>query len=887
MAKTYTVRWGDTLDGIAREHNTTYQTLAKINNLDIVKKNGKDYVHLAVGQVIKLVDDGSSSGSKQVAGRIVEIRTFGLSVNSDRDMYATWNWTRANTKEYKVEWYDYYDGYWHKHESTVTVKNSEFSASSKATKVKVKIKPVAKTYKNSKGNEVAYWTNVDWVTSSTYAFSENPPKKPTSPPKIKIENTEVTATLDGLGALNSPSIVEFQLFKNGGPVSSTVKVPVGNKISVAAKMTITLGAKYRVRARTIRGALTSAWSDPSEEVATKPFPPEITKCSPGASEGTIDISWTSIDTATGYEIEYANDQSYFANPITGQPVKLTSLTEEQIKSCKATITPSPEMIAQKNLYFRIRAKNDAENLDENNKYSEWSNVSQYNSGDGPKAPTTWSSKSMITVGDVVTLNWTHNSTVSTNSASSTEQSYPKYSHVDLYVDGAKKLIPTIDHGDEKTAEKSYTLNTKAESAEGDSVSDIVCPDGATLQWRVRTAGENGYLGAWSVLRTINIYSNPNLEFYAYDLDDNKMEEGFTLTKLPLRFRGFVNIDQEKQKIIGYHIEIKADKEHQAVNAYGETVTIGKDEVIYSRPFDNVDPGNPNNFEAEISAGDITLANDCTYTVTCTVTMSSGLSATATTTFAAVLAPTSYFIDAEISVDSDNYTATIRPYCTQADGETPVENVRLYVYRREYNGDLTFISGGFDNATKFEHIGGGLYNVSFSNTFVTDPHPALDYARYRIVAIDEHGATMYSDLPPFPVGCKSIILQWGENWNDFDATDSDDEKSSSWSGEMLKLSYNIDISNAYAPDVALVKYIGREHPVDYYGTQRGETATWNAEIKKSDRETVYALHRLAKYMGSVYVREPSGVGYRANVKVSFDEKHLDLTIPVSLSITRVE
>ena len=42
MAKTYTVKWGDTLWDIAVDNNTTYQTLAKINNLPITKKNGQD-----------------------------------------------------------------------------------------------------------------------------------------------------------------------------------------------------------------------------------------------------------------------------------------------------------------------------------------------------------------------------------------------------------------------------------------------------------------------------------------------------------------------------------------------------------------------------------------------------------------------------------------------------------------------------------------------------------------------------------------------------------------------------------------------------------------------------------------------------------------------------
>ena len=105
--------------------------------------------------------------------------------------------------------------------------------------------------------------------------------------------------------------------------------------------------------------------------------------------------------------------------------------------------------------------------------------------------------------------------------------------------------------------------------------------------------------------------------------------------------------------------------------------------------------------------------------------------------------------------------------------------------------------------------------------------------------------------------------------------------------MLKLPYNIDVAEANNIDVALIEYIGRSHPVSYYGTQLGCTSTWNVDIPKSDTETLYALRRLAIWAGDVYVREPSGSGYWASISVSMSQKHCELTIPVTFSITRVE
>mgnify|MGYP006874731869 CR=1 FL=1 len=60
-----------------------------------------------------------------------------------------------------------------------------------------------------------------------------------------------------------------------------------------------------------------------------------------------------------------------------------------------------------------------------------------------------------------------------------------------------------------------------------------------------------------------------------------------------------------------------------------------------------------------------------------------------------------------------------------------------------------------------------------------------------------------------------------------------------------------------------------------------------QIPKDDKETLYALRRLSIWKGDVYVREPSGSGYWANVSVSFSQKHREVTIPVSFDIRRVE
>ena len=173
--------------------------------------------------------------------------------------------------------------------------------------------------------------------------------------------------------------------------------------------------------------------------------------------------------------------------------------------------------------------------------------------------------------------------------------------------------------------------------------------------------------------------------------------------------------------------------------------------------------------------------------------------------------------------------------------------------------------------------------------MVDPHPSLDYARYRIVAIsNETGTVSYADIEGVPVLDPDVVIQWSEKWSDYDHDDSGNNNiEKPFAGSMIKIPYNVDISENKSPDVSLVEYAGREHPVSYYGTQKGETATWNVAIPSEDKELLYALRRLSRFAGDVYVREPSGTGYWANLTLSFSKNHLETIIPVTFNIKRVE
>ena len=349
-----------------------------------------------------------------------------------------------------------------------------------------------------------------------------------------------------------------------------------------------------------------------------------------------------------------------------------------------------------------------------------------------------------------------------------------------------------------------------------------------------------------------------------NLTDSNGDSISTLKSFPFYLKG--SAGPNTQKPIGYHVSIVPTESYETIDSIGNSKIVNAGDEVFSKYYDASSIPS-----ISFSAGNVDLENNIKYTITATVSMDSGLTAQATKELTVAWEESYYAPDAEIGYDKDTLTAYIKPYCIDDTGNRP-SGVSLSVYRREFDGSFTELITGLKNVNE---------------TFVTDPHPALDYARYRIVAVsDATGSVSYYDVPGYPIEEKSVIIQWDEEWASFDTNSEDPLEKPAWSGSLLRLPYDIDVSDSYSADVSLVEYIGRKRPVSYYGTQLGETSNWNVSVVKDDKETLYALRRLAIWMGDVYVREPSGSGYWANINVSFSQTHCDPVIPVTLSITRV-
>ena len=1015
---TYTVKRGDSLWVIANgsrganiaasiSGNTTQ---AKVNTL--VALNGLSNPDLIYpGQILKLSGSSSSPSSSTSSKTKVNITALGLQSSSTtgRDVFATWTWSKLgnNHKNFKIRWEWDYKGETKFQESETTDTWStftipkEFQATANWVQIFVK--------KNNKGEDIGpYWT-------ARYKFSENPPLIPPKPNVEINKNTLVlTASISDIIASDLDATgIRFNIVRDNSTSIFTSDPVTINTTSnyVSTQYTVEPGHTYTVRACSVNpNGKESGWSDFSEEKGTKPSTPtnvtvrRDTHVDPNNDTKTYSVflEWTAVNNADNYKVEYTIVNNNF--DISGSSLPSAS-TEDNTPSIRIGISTDDLGYTY---YFRVKAVNEFGESDP-------SSIVELPVGAPPDSPSTWSTSDSAFVGEIMELNWTH------NPRDNSKQTYAQLalSINDGTFEELEVMVNSTDVNDTEQVTKDYTYGTSV-SYKGTLYfkMDTNHPDlkNAKIKWKVRTAGVTDIFSneSWSVERTIYIYEKPSLYLsMTSDLAGNG-DLISTLTSFPFYIRGQLSLaSYDVQRPVGYHLQIISEDYYVTVDDIGRTKIVNSGDAIYSKYFSTSDT-----LIVEMSASNIDLEPGVNYIVYCTVDMSTGLAVSNGSNphrFDVNWVDVEYSINADISVNTDSYTALITPYCgtrilnngekniipypyydvggsnhqgglnwtdvgdgsiivngtveKNADGTTLyasyifakelnlisnnyysfssnsgrncllfnyiddtgttkwiaegtpvlwrdtytflnlyvqfqsgdtlnnlilkpqlemsvvptsyepyiesydlVENITLSVYRREYDGTYTEIASDIPN----------------NYTSVTDPHPALDYARYRFVARDSiTGALSYWDMGGYPVNGSSVVLQWSEEWSTFDVGESTTVEGLPSYGSLLKLPYNIKVTDKRNTDVSLVKYAGRKRPVSYYGTHIDESSQWTVEIPADDKDTIYALRRLSLWTGDVYVREPSGMGYWASVNVSFSKAYNDVTIPISLDITRVE
>lgn len=766
------------------------------------------------------------------------VTKFEVQTGTTNTLFAKWTWDKNHTANYKTKWQYKVDtlttgsqGWFDGQEGSPSTKQETWGIPSNAKKIRFKVKAVSETYQDSNNNEHSYWTS-DWSSWVYFVVAEEAPPSAPSTPQVELDELyNLTMSLEGL-TYPKGSQIQFAIAVDGSNTlqrSSWLDIPITNAVSYV--VTLQPGKTYRVkaRARTTTDNI-SEWSAYSSATLTPPpVPWEITECR-ATSLTSIYISWSESPTATSYELQYAEKISDFFYQDTA-----TSITGILYNSFEKTGLQTGKVYV-----FRVRAVNSAGN-------SPWSvSYGRVSLGKKPNPPTTWSSTTTVSVTDTVVLYWLHNAEDNSKQTAATiVLSSPSAKQKEINVTG------------ETT---SYTLKS-ADLPE-------FFKDGAVINWKVKTKGALDDYSDFSEEKTINVYISPSLEMHLTDGTGNEVID--TVISYPLTVTGIYVA--ANQKPITYLLEIIANNNFDSQDSYGNDIVVTKGTVLYSEHFD-IDT----NFSKILTPKDVKLDNNGEYTLNLYVTMNSGLIGWGQYIFTVAWSQTVPEPNAEIAINRDTYQAYIRPYCIFNTGFKPVK-MYLSVYRRENDGRFTTIMENIEQATD-----GNRY------IYATDPHPALDSARYRIVAKSSTTGEMnYYDVPGIEFGEKAIIIQWDENYVPYDIDTNDRVKESNgWNGSLLKLPYNIDVDNKIAKDVTLVEYAGRENPVSYYGVLKKQTGSWKVEVPKNDKETLYQLQRLNLYCGDVYVREPSGVGYWANINVTFSLTHLAVTVPVTLEITRVE
>lgn len=811
-----------------------------------------------------------TSGSTNTVRNLI----VALQNGTDRLVYATWSWPKKNTNHYHVVW-RYYTvngvGFIGNESdeagSTSGSVRATYTAPSNAVRVMCTVTPVAKTYSKKKGKKtvtLSYWKAT--AKSAKYSFPNDVAPAVPSVPSVSITSQN---NLKAELSVTDPNTkqIEYEIVYDGTKtyktgMSTVVKQYTSHIWGIAP------GRSYRVRARGVYNSkVKSEWSDYSSEVKTTPSTPQRIITHNVTNETTIYLEWSISTGATSYTVEYTVSKNFFdrVSSISSVTVPINSAFIENLDTGRTW-------------YFRVRATNDQGS-------SGWTPVYALCLGVPPTAPTTWTETAVGVVGDTVRFYWMHNSE---------DGSSQTNAQVEIAVgDGPwTRYAPTyISKNDGEASYLTYqTFLTTSENlddalganildSDGNVISTVVYTsyaEGTVIRWRVRTKGivgssepeaERGF-SPWSTERSLTLYGPPSVNLVVTD-SENSDSAVSTFTSFPIYLKATAN--PNIQNAISWNVSVVANESYTEYDEIGNLVNVSAGDEIYSEYI----PGNgTNNLIKVFDASNIDFETNISYTITVRVAMSSGMTAESSQTILIDWVASELWPNAEVTVDSELLCAYIRPFCTD-DEDNYVENITLSVYRREYDG-------------RFRELVTDVANTG--ETVFTDPHPSLDFARYRIVAKSTAtGQIGYYDLPGEEVGETGIIIQWDEAWSSFNVPsgDGDGLADSAWAGSMVKLPYNIKVSESTAIDKNLVEYIGRSAPVSYYGTQLGVSGSWSSEFPATDVDTRYALRRLQAWPGDAYVREPNGVGYWASVEVSFNKEYNNLLIPVTINVTRVE
>lgn len=726
---------------------------------------------------------------------------------------------------------------------------STFTAPDGATYVKVVVTPVAKKHKSGK-TEKAYYSG-----KSVKRNFDPPADKPSrlSVPTIDTrqsgEQNRISVSTSDVNAYK----VEFQwrwyideMDESGSFASSFVEASFEANVSGGRAerpwKNCYYGRYITARARAVNKAGRHGdWSDWSELFTPKPMGIGGGVSLSAESESSIGVSWYK-SASTRYKAD-SWEVAYYSDDGTGSTSNPDWKTSTVDRSAYWTVLSG--LGQNKRYHVRVRGVSSKSTITGEKVYGAWSDIKTIMIGTVPEAPSTYQLYDTVVAGESNVLGFVHNS-----------EDESECQGAEIQFPGGE--LPTwIDTS--APVDGTHTVD-------GSSTGSIA--DGASVSWKARTKGFSSTWSEWSEVRTFRVFEQPEATLTLLDKDGGIVGGGL-MVGYPLVAVG--TVASSSQSPVSWSLVIETAEDTYYTDVYGEEVVLPSGSVVYSKTV-GADGGE---LRLVLDVGDVDLAGSSSYAARLTVAMDSGLSDTTDdVTFGvdwgSVDIPDP---DAAVELVGSSLMATVTPTCADEYGNL-AEDVSLAVYRLNADRTITKLADGLAND---------------GSNVVVDPHPPLVNASYRIVATKNGTrASTFVDTPEMDMGSPYIVINWNDGVDVGYAAEGDDELTGSvYTGSMLVLPYDVSIQEDSQKDVSLVQYIGRESPVGYSGTQRGRTASWTSNIVKRDFDTLNRLRELQSYMGDVYVREPYGGGYWANVDVSFSTSYDTMKVPVTLTITKVE
>lgn len=672
------------------------------------------------------------------------------------------------------------------------------------------------------------------ISSATYSPAANSIRLVFSNTEEKSDFTRIRRYMNG----------DSNSFSNlfDAPKSYTEFVTTDVKRGDKYQFSVLAHNKY---AGQINGAV--AWSNESSHTDWVEAPPIAPSnlVAKSTTDSSVILSWKdSGHTGEKYLIAYSTDLTEITQrPDSSQSVQTVEYSAYPVDGGQSYSIHIDE--GGKEWHFRVKRYSPGG-------WSDWSSVQSAMVGKVPSAPVTYATQPYVS-GDTVLLRWAY-----VNSDGSEQQ------NAQVTVSGGMSQTIQVDG-----SSQYYELDISS------------LQNGTSLSWKVRCAGvikddsNNPKYGDYSAVKSFTVVSDPTLSV------DDGTDDG-VFSNFPLEV---VATSDQVSLPVSYFAQIACAADTETTNWNGTDIVLSAGTVVWSKQIETTSTI----ATFSILPTDVQLENGVDYILSVTVNSAYGLSTTETRQIACSFADSNVMVFVSPQFEEDTISVILSPECYDMvyeddeivlddDGSPELGELSdrtLSVWRADAYGNWELVVSGLENT---------------GNVAVVDPYPTLGECVYRVVAVDNDTGDIDFADDGLECSVNQIVIDMDGSFvpvTEYDGL-GDELSSRAYTSDRVILPTNIAISEESDPDMVELELWGDDAPTLRNGTHLRIGGSWSCSFYKEDNDELIAgLRRLMAHVGSVYVREPGGVGYWARCKVSMSRSYENLGIDVSITVTRVK